>query len=109
MPAPPADRPAQIKIKFSKTKSMIYISHLDLMRLFQRALRRAEIPVVITKGFSPHLKIRITPALKLGQSSSDLEARIYLNKAMDRGEFKNRLQAQLPEGLEILETQIITD
>lgn len=84
---------------------MVYISHLDLMRLFQRALRRAQLPVALSKGFSPHPKISIKPALKLGLSSSDLEADIYLNEAVEEREFKNKLQAQLPQGIEILETK----
>lgn len=86
---------------------MVYISHLDLMRLFQRALRRAEIPIVITKGFSPHPKISIKPALKLGQSSSNLEADIYLEQPMDKSEFKNKVQVQLPDGIDILEVEEI--
>ncbi len=81
---------------------MVYISHLDLMRLFQRALRRADLPIAITNGFNPHPKISVTPALKLGQSSSNLEADIYLTKPVDAQEFKIKLQAQLPEGIEIL-------
>lgn len=81
---------------------MVYISHLDLMRLFQRALRRADLPIAITSGFSPHPKISLSPALKLGQSSSNLEADIYLTKPIDEQEFKFKLQAQLPEGIEIL-------
>ena len=72
------------------------------MRLFQRALRRAEIPVALSQGFSPHPKISIYPALKLGKESTDLEANIYLDEQVEKKDFKNRLQAQLPEGIEIL-------
>ena len=52
---------------------MRFISHLDLMRLFQRALRRVGLSVEITKGFSPHLKISIVRALKLGLESDNEE------------------------------------
>lgn len=82
---------------------MVYISHLDLMRLFQRALRRAEIPVAITGRFNPHPKISITPAVKLGKESTDLEANIYLSEPIDEQEFKIKLQEQLPEGIDILD------
>lgn len=84
---------------------MVYISHLDLMRLFQRALRRANLPIAITGGFNPHPKITITPALKLGQSSSNLEAYIYLTREVNHNEFKEKLQAQMPEGIDILEVK----
>lgn len=85
---------------------MRFISHLDLMRLFQRASRRAGIPVSITKGFSPHPRISIQPALKLGVESSSLEASFRLDGWMKPAEFKEKLQKKLPEGIEILEVSI---
>lgn len=45
---------------------MKYISHLDLMRLFTRAMRRADLPLKMTEGFNPHPKFSIQRALKLG-------------------------------------------
>ena len=59
-----------MKTVFSKTGDMRFISHLDLVRLFQRACRRAGLPVAVTKGFSPRLKISILKALKLGVEST---------------------------------------
>lgn len=97
--------PAKIKVKFSKSKAMVYISHLDLMRLFQRALRRAQLPVALTQGFNPHAKISIYPAVKLGKESADLKADIYLSEQVEKENFKNKLQAQLPKGIEILEIE----
>ena len=80
---------------------MKYISHLDLMRLFMRALRRAELPLKITEGFSPHPKLSIKRALKLGVESENEEASIMLTEQINLKEFKDRLQQQLPEGIEI--------
>ncbi len=84
---------------------MIYISHLDLIRLFQRALRRAEMPIALTNGFNPHPRMSITPALKLGQSSLNQEAYFYLTEPLSPEKFKNKLQVQLPEGIDILEVE----
>lgn len=80
---------------------MRFISHLNLMRLFERALRRARLPVRITQGFNPHPKISIKRALKLGIESKTEEAVFYLDDFIDPVEFKSRLNEQLPEGVKI--------
>jgi len=80
---------------------MKYISHLDLMRLFMRAMRRADFPLKITEGFSPHPKISIKRALKLGIESENEEATVILKELINPEEFKERLQRQLPEGIQI--------
>lgn len=80
---------------------MRFVSHLDLVRLFQRALRRAALPVTITKGFSPRLKISITRALKLGVESDGEEAVIYLDKPVGGEDFIVFLNKQLPEGVAV--------
>ena len=80
---------------------MKYISHLDLMRLFMRALRRAELPLKMTEGFSPHPKFSIKRALKLGLESENEEATVALKELVETEEFKARLQKQLPQGIEI--------
>ena len=80
---------------------MKYISHLDLMRLFMRALRRAQLPVKMSEGFSPHPKISIKRALKLGVESDAEEATFALSDYIEAQEFKARLQKQFPDGIEI--------
>ena len=80
---------------------MRFISHLDLVRLFQRALRRAGLPVTITKGFSPRLKVSITKALKLGLESDHEEAVICTDEPIDMKNFMESLNKQLPEGVKI--------
>jgi radical SAM-linked protein len=78
---------------------MKFISHLDLMRLFMRALRRADFPLRMTEGFSPHPKLSIKRALKLGIESDNEEATIVLKEPFNPQEFKDRLQKQLPQGI----------
>ena len=84
---------------FAKKGTMRFISHLDLMRLFMRALRRADFPLKITQGFNPHPKLSIKRALKLGVESDNEEASIVLKEQISPEEFKQRLQRQLPEGI----------
>ena len=80
---------------------MRFISHLDLIRLFQRALRRAGLPVTITKGFSPRLKVSITKALKLGLESDREEAVICTDELVDAKNFMESINKQLPEGIKV--------
>ncbi len=81
---------------------MRYISHLDLLRLFFRACRRAKIPLRLSQGFSPHPKISIKQALPLGVAGLNEEATFKLQKNFSVKEFKRRLQKQFPRGIKIL-------
>ncbi|MCM8761379.1 MAG: TIGR03936 family radical SAM-associated protein [Candidatus Omnitrophica bacterium] len=92
----------KLMVKFSKTGDMAFISHLDLLRLFQRASRRAGLPVTITKGFSPRLKISIKRALKLGLESQSEEAVFYLDKPVRPQDFIDSINAKLPEDVKVL-------
>lgn len=84
---------------------MRFISHLDLVRLFHRALRRAELPVVITKGFSPRIKMSITKALKLGVESTGEEALFYMEENIPPQDFVARINAKLPDGVKLISAQ----
>lgn len=95
-----------MRFVFEKRSAMKYISHLDLMRLFMRALRRADLPIRITQGFNPHPKLSMSRALKLGVESGHEEAGIALNAYVKPEEFIARLQGQLPEGIFIKEANI---
>jgi radical SAM-linked protein len=92
---------------FSKKGSMKYISHLDLMRLLTRALRRAAVPLKMTEGFSPHPKLSLKRALKLGLESDEEEASIILRGVISPQEFQHLLQLKLPEGIEIKQVKIL--
>lgn len=96
-------KPLELTIRFSKKGAMRFISHLDTLRLFQRAIRRTGFPVDFSKGFSPHLKLKIIPALKLGLESNDLKAVVEFKKEINKIDFINFLKNNLPEGIEILE------
>ena len=82
-----------------KKGMMKYISHLDMMRLFQRAARRAGLPLYLTQGFNPHPRIKIEPALKLGVEGKDLRAEIILRENLAADKVKSALESELPEGI----------
>jgi radical SAM-linked protein len=91
----------KVNFIFTKQGDMKYISHLDLMRMFTRAFRRARIPLVMTQGFHPHPKFSIKRALKLGVESQHEEATLTVRQLISSEEFKGQLQKQLPEGIVI--------
>jgi radical SAM-linked protein len=95
----------KLKVTFSKTLDMRFVSHLDLVRLFQRAVRRAELPVTVTKGFSPHLKISITRALKLGVAAEGEEAVFHVDGRISPQAFADKMNAKLPEGVRIISAE----
>lgn len=95
----------KIEAEFSKTGEMRFISHLDLMRLFHRALRRADLPVTITQGFSPHLKISIKRALKLGAESLDEALTVHMSKRVEPALFIELVNKNLPEGVRIAKAE----
>ena len=92
----------KLKVVFSKVSDARFISHLDLVRLFQRAARRSGMPVTMTRGFSPRLKISITRALKLGVESSGEEAVFHMDQDVRPEDFADAMNAKLPAGIRIV-------
>ena len=60
----------RVRIKFTKTGALKFLGHLDVMRYFQKALRRAEIDVAFSEGFSPHMIMSFAAPLGLGITST---------------------------------------
>ena len=59
----------KVRIKFSKTGALKYIGHLDVMRYFQKLMRRADIPIAYSEGFSPHQIMSFAMPLGIGDES----------------------------------------
>ncbi len=97
----------KFRFSFIKIGIIKYISHLDLMRTFTRAFRRASLPLKISQGFNPHPKFSITRALKLGVESENEEAQVELVKFIRAADFQLLLNQQLPEGIRLKNTTII--
>ena len=92
-----------IRTKFNKEGDMIYISHLDLQQLLQRAFRRAEIDLVHSQGFNPHPKISYGNALALGTESQGEYVDIEIEDDITVEEFLKRINEELSESNEKLE------
>ncbi len=95
----------KIRMWFGKVAEMGLISHLDLVRLFDRAIRRAALPISFTGGYHPGPKISIANALSLGITSSGEIVDFELTQDMDVEEFRTRLEAQLPENIPIYKVE----
>jgi hypothetical protein len=97
------------RFKFSKIGRIRFIGHLDLLKLFQKALRRADLPVAYSEGFNPHMKITFAAPLPLGFESRGEYADIFF-KSVPTGEsarqktFGPILNRYFPEGLKILKS-----
>ena len=91
------------RLLFEKTGRARYISHLDLMRTFQRAFLRADIPIKHTEGFNPHAFISIALPLSLGFSSGCEILEFGLLEGTAHGDVPARLNAVLPEGVRVME------
>lgn len=97
----------RIRVKFTKENDMKYISHLDLMRLLMRAIRRANIPIAMTQGFSPHPKLSLSHALAVGISSQAEYADLELYPPIKLDELTQALNQVLPYGIKILQAVFI--
>lgn len=89
----------ELRLFISKRGRIKYVSHLDMLRLMQRAVRRAGIPIWYTEGFNPHPYICFLNALPLGIESAGEPADIKIVGDMTPEEVRNALNKNLPEGL----------
>lgn len=91
----------EYRLHYIKRDALRYISHLDLMRAFERALRRAELPVAHTEGFHPHPKLGLGPAMPLGVESMAEYLDMTLLKEFPVRELEQRLNQALPPELSV--------
>ncbi len=94
--------PMMMRAKYAKEGMMKYLSHLDLVRLFERAFRRAEIPLAFSQGFNPHPIVSFASPLSIGVSSEAEYFDLVLSKAMHEAEFVRKLNHTLPEGIRLV-------
>jgi len=98
---PNVERAQRVRVWFGKLGDMALTSHLDLVRLFDRALRRAVLPISFSGGFHPIPKFALANALSLGITSSGEIIDFDLTRLMDLDEFQARLAAQLPSDMPV--------
>ena len=93
----------RLRIRFCRGEEIKFISHLDIMRLWQRALHRAGISLAYTEGFSPHPRISLAAPLPVGVTSQAELMDIFCTKWVSPHFFTTAVSQQLPPGIEILQ------
>jgi radical SAM-linked protein len=91
----------RLRVKFSRGDEIKFISHLDLMRCWERALRRAGVPLAYSEGFTPHPRISLAAPLALGVTSEAELMDINLSRWISPHWFTSGVGRQLPSGLTI--------
>jgi radical SAM family uncharacterized protein/radical SAM-linked protein len=104
---PNQERVQRVRVWFGKQGEMALVSHLDLVRLFERAARRAALPVAFTGGFHPNPRISPASALSLGATSTGEIVDFELTAAMDLAEFQAKLTAQFPPDIPVYRVEAI--
>jgi radical SAM-linked protein len=94
---------ARYRIRFAKRGRMRFASHRDFQRVFERALRRAGVPMAYSAGFNPHPKISYANAVATGAASEAEYVEIGVAQEVDRAALAAALDASLPVGFDVLD------
>ena len=105
--APASERVCRLRIGFSKSGSLALISHLDTLRLLERALRRSGLPVSFTGGFHPLPRLQLALPLPLGVEGLGEWMDLEFVDCVDPAAVRSRLQAELPPGFQLLSAQSV--
>lgn len=103
----PGEAAQRLRVRFGRSEEVSLISHLDLMRFWERALRRAGIPLAYSQGFSPHPRISMAAPLALGVTSEAELMDVYLSRWIAPQSFLPGLRRQMGPGIQVLEASAI--
>jgi len=92
----------RVRLGFGSGEPVKYISHLDTMRLWEKALRRAGLPLAYTQGYHPQPRIQFAAPLAVGFTGEHETLDLWLSEHVEPVELAERARAQLPAGLELL-------
>ncbi len=99
----------KLRVKFSKHGALRFIGHLDVMRYFQKAIRRAGIDIAYSTGFSPHQIMSFAAPLGVGLESNGEYMDIEVCSLTSTQEFVDALNAQMADGIKVLEVKLLPD
>ncbi|MEM1240282.1 MAG: TIGR03960 family B12-binding radical SAM protein [Cyanobacteria bacterium P01_H01_bin.26] len=104
---PKSERIQRLRLTLGKLEDMALIGHLDLARMLDRAIRRADLPISFTGGYHPGPRIAPANALSLGATSTGEVIDFELTEQVDIAAFQQRLQAQLSDTLPIYNVKVV--
>ncbi len=99
----------RLRVKFSKHGALRFIGHLDVMRYFQKAIRRANIDIAYSEGFSPHQIMTFAAPLGVGLESNGEYMDIEVNSLTGSGQIMDALNGQMVDGIEVIEVKLLPD
>ncbi len=99
----------KVRIKYAKTGVLKYIGHLDLMRFFQKAVKRAELDIAYSQGFSPHQLMSFAAPLALGVTSEGEYFDAQFNSLISSDEFVRRLNEQMVDGIYVKDVILLPE
>lgn len=99
----------RVRITFTKQGALRYIGHLDLHRVWERAMRRANLPISYSQGFHPQPKISLAAALPLGFSSRAEVLDVRLNEEIPAEEIFTRLKDNLPPDIKVTDVRSVDE
>ena len=99
----------KIRLRFSKQGQMKFIGHLDMVRYFQKVMRRSEVDVAYSEGFSPHQKMSFAAPLSVGVLSRGEYFDLVVNSTESSKVMLERINAQNAEGVEVLSYKLLPD
>ncbi len=99
----------RIRVEYRKEGALIYISHLDLVRVWERLLRRTDLPLRFTEGFNPRVKMDFCPPLPMGVAGENEVMDFYLIKDVELDEISRRVNENTPDGMKINRVRIAPD
>jgi len=98
----------RMRVTFTTDDTVKYVGHLDMHRTWERAIRRAQLPLAYTQGFNPQARLQFAAAMPVGFTGRAELADVYLNEALDPAEFVARLTAALPPGIRPLAAEPVS-
>ncbi len=98
-----------VRVKFAKYGSLRFTGHLDVLRFFQKAIRRAGLDVVYTHGFNPHQVMSFAAPLGVGLCSVGEYMDVEIASSDGAEDFKKRLQEACPYGIDILSVKMLPE
>lgn len=99
---PSTDSVMKIRVAFEKKGALALASHLDMSRMFDRLLRRADIPISFTGGFHPYPRVINAAALPFGATASEELVDFVLREEMSVNEFQEKIDKGLPDGMRVV-------
>jgi radical SAM-linked protein len=98
----------RLRLKFGRGPQLKFLSHLDLMRLWERVFRRARVELSYSEGFSPHPRISLAAPLAVGVTSTAELMDVFLSRQTTPGNFVQNVAPQLPKGISIIDIQPVS-